>query len=112
MEKIIDRIRLGNETLAEQPRLAARFMKKLPLRTAVCRNAIWLAALFFAVVAAAQNIYQLTPLSGFGSHGDGSVRPGDIPTLDAAYNQRGMAYDQVLTNLISVDTHTGQAGSD
>src|SRR4051812_9144285 len=68
----------------------------------------------------AQNIYQLQPLAGFGSHSDGSLRPGDPLTFnlsnnalfDNASNQRGMAYDPVLTNLVIVDTHTGGSGSD
>src|SRR5436309_1846184 len=68
----------------------------------------------------AQNIYQLQPLSGFGSHTDGSIRPGDTLTFnlsnnalfDNASNERGMAYDPVLTNLVIVDTHTGGGGSD
>src|SRR6266478_3346316 len=68
-------------------------------------------ALGFFSVSEAQNIYQLLPLAGFGSHGDGSLRPGDNH-LDNAYNQRGMSYDPLSTNLVLVDTRTGQAASD
>jgi len=32
--------------------------------------------------------------------------------LDNAYNQRGMAFDPLSTNLVLVDTHTGQGASD
>ena len=59
----------------------------------------------------AQNIYQLQPLTSFGTHGDGSVRSGDS-IFDSAFNQRGMAFDPVLTNVIVVDTHTGTGASD
>src|SRR5882672_2176084 len=68
-------------------------------------------ALGFLSVAHSQNIYQLSPLSGFGPHNDGSLRPGDSH-LDNAYNQRGMAFDPLSTNLVLVDTHTGQGASD
>src|ERR1041385_8983329 len=67
--------------------------------------------LLAAFAASAQSIYQLQPLSGFGSHGDGSVRLGEINTLDNGANQRGMAYDPGLTNLVLVDTHSGGGGS-
>jgi hypothetical protein len=73
----------------------------------------------FSLVANAQNIYQLIPLNTFGSHSDGSLRPGDNPPsslgsqglFDTGFNQRGMAYDPVLTNLVIVDTHSGSGGS-
>src|SRR5947208_2694542 len=68
-------------------------------------------ALLCAGAAMGQSIYQLTPLSTFGSHGDGSLRPGEAH-LDNQFNQRGMAYDPVLTNLVVVDTHSGSGGSD
>src|SRR6266566_6741335 len=68
----------------------------------------------------AQNIYQLQPLPGFGSHGDGSIHPGDVravnlgnqPLFDNQSNERGMAYDPTQTNVIVVDTHTGAGSSD
>jgi hypothetical protein len=70
-------------------------------------------ALFSCVTSPinAQTIYQLTPIPTFGTHGDGSLRPGEGP-FDALTNQRGMAYDPTQTNLIVVDTHTGPAASD
>src|SRR5262245_13730423 len=68
----------------------------------------------------AQNTYQLQPLSAFGNHSDGSLRPNDTralnlnndPLMDNLSNQRGVAYDPLLTNLVVVDTHTGGGGSD
>jgi hypothetical protein len=73
----------------------------------------------FGLVANAQNIYQLIPLNTFGSHSDGSIRPGDNPPstlgsqalIDTGFNQRGVAYDPVLTNLVMVDSHSGSGGS-
>src|SRR3954447_4216022 len=59
----------------------------------------------------AQNIYQLVPIDTFGTHGDGSVRPGEV-VFDSLFNVRGMSFDPVLTNVIVVDTHTAQGGSD
>src|SRR5262249_15661310 len=63
--------------------------------------------------------YQLTPLNNFGTHSDGSIRPADNPPsslgsqglFDTGFNQRGMAYDPVLSNLVIVDTHSGSGGS-
>jgi hypothetical protein len=81
-------------------------MKKLFL----CSFAIIL-AFAFCVTGTAQNIYQLQPLSTFGSHGDGSIRSGES-IFDSGSNQRGMAYDPVLTNLVIVDTHSGAGFSD
>src|SRR4051812_1130847 len=74
----------------------------------------------FSFQSLGQNIYQLQPLSTFSTHGDGSLRPGDPiasnlgsqPLFDNASNQRGMAYDPTLTNLVIVDTHTGPGASD
>src|SRR5882757_6873702 len=72
-------------------------------------------------IVQAQNIYQLQPLPGFGSHGDGSLRPNDIravnlsgsqPLFDNGSNERGMAYDATQTNIVIVDTHTGASSSD
>jgi hypothetical protein len=59
----------------------------------------------------AQNIYQMIPIGTFGTHSDGSLQPGDFP-FDNGFNQRGMAFDPVLTNVVVVDTHTGTGGSD
>jgi hypothetical protein len=73
----------------------------------------------FSLVANAQNIYQLIPLDTFGTHSDGSIRPGDNPPstlgsqglFDTGFDQRGVAYDPVLTNLVIVDSHSGSGGS-
>src|SRR6478672_5048449 len=65
----------------------------------------------FYFSAAAQPIFQLQPLSGFGLHSDGSVRPGES-VFDSSSNQRGMAFDPILNHLVLVDTHTGAGGSD
>lgn len=73
----------------------------------------------FSLVANAQSIYQLIPLDSFGTHSDGSIRPGDNPPstlgsqalFDTGFNQRGVAYDPILTNLVVVDTHSGSGGS-
>src|SRR5438105_4035559 len=62
----------------------------------------------------AQNNYTLNPLTSFGGNGDGSIRPGQsigVLTLDADFNQRGLACDPLTTNLVLVDTHSGSAGS-
>jgi hypothetical protein len=73
----------------------------------------------FAQVGKSQTIFQLTPLPDFGTHSDGSIRPGDNPPsnlgpqalFDTGFNQRGVAYDPILTNLVIVDTHSGSGGS-
>src|SRR5580765_6642709 len=41
------------------------------------------------------------------------IQPGDSPTAPVStngFNMRGMAYDPVSSNLVFVDTHTGQNG--
>src|SRR5947209_10623342 len=73
----------------------------------------------FCSLANAQTIYQLSPLSTFGTHSDGTIRPGDNPPstlgsqglFDTGFNQRGMAFDPVSNNIIVVDTHSGSGGS-
>src|SRR5215831_17837312 len=73
----------------------------------------------FAQIGKSQTIFQLTPLPNFGTHSDGSIRPGDNPPsnlgsqalFDTGFNQRGVAYDPILTNLVIVDTHSGSGGS-
>ncbi len=59
----------------------------------------------------AQTSFSLTPLATFGTRGDGSIQPGDTFYVDSGFNQRGIAFDPVSTNLVFVDTHSGQNGS-
>lgn len=88
----------------------------------------------------AQTSYTLDSASDFGTHGDGSIRPGDIigtnpqngntvyisslnnvgaqtgdltanPNQTNGFNQRGMTYDNVTGHLIFVDTRTGSGGA-
>jgi hypothetical protein len=73
----------------------------------------------FAQMGKSQTIYQLTPLADFGTHSDGSIRPGDNPPsnvgsqalFDTGFNERGMAYDPASNNIVIVDTHSGSGGS-
>ena len=66
-----------------------------------------------------QNNYTLSPYATFGPNGDGSVKPGDLPYVEAqdvptgstGFHQRGLAYDPVSGNLVYVDTHSGSGGS-
>src|SRR5437868_1955585 len=48
---------------------------------------------------------QLQPVPAFGSHGDGSLRPGDRPYLTSDGNgyQRGMAYNPLTGHLLVVN---------
>ncbi len=59
-------------------------------------------------IAAYGDVITLQPLTTFGSHGDGSVRPGDLtPDLSATGQlQRGMAYNATTGHLLVVDRST------
>src|SRR2546421_4964602 len=76
-----------------------------------------LVLLLVGSTAKAQNIYQFSPLPSFGSHGDGTIRPGDRSFLGpnnsdtAGFNQRGLGCDPTTTNLVLVDAQTGSGGS-
>ncbi|HSU56227.1 MAG TPA: immunoglobulin domain-containing protein [Candidatus Dormibacteraeota bacterium] len=61
--------------------------------------------------ANAQNIYQFSALPAFGSHGDGSIRPTDRTWLDTGFNQRGLAFDPINTNLVLVNAQSGSGGA-
>ncbi|MBA4150204.1 MAG: immunoglobulin domain-containing protein [Verrucomicrobia bacterium] len=70
--------------------------------------ALWSALLLSAAVVDAQNL-RLSPLSGFGINGDGSIRPGDLPYLTGNNrDQRGMAYRSATDHLVVVN----RAGSE
>jgi hypothetical protein len=64
-------------------------------------------ALGWIVSAALAQNYRLEPLTTFGPHGDGSLRPGDnghgFLTADGARYQRGMAYNPVTGHLLVVN---------
>src|SRR6266498_2131542 len=72
-----------------------------------------------AQIAKSQTIYQLTPLPNFGTHSDGSIRPGDNPPsnlgsqalFDTGFNVRGMAYNPGSNSIVIVDAHSGSGGS-
>src|SRR5947207_2632406 len=102
----------------------------------------YLLALFICLTLTsvkAQTTYTLDDASGFGGHGDGSIRPGDsigtspltgndvkictlngvgtqpgdliaAPVQTNGFNQRGMTYDPITGNLVFVDTRTGSGG--
>lgn len=55
---------------------------------------------------------QLVPLTSFGTNGDGTIRPGDVPFLtgDGSRYQRGMAYNPTTGHLIIVNRYP--AGSE
>jgi hypothetical protein len=63
-----------------------------------------LAALALQAAVSAQTL-QLQPLAGFGTNGDGSLRPGDRPylTADGNSSQRGMAYNPVTGHVLIVN---------
>ena len=64
------------------------------------------------LVCAAPDI-RLEPLTTFGPHGDGSLRPGDHPFLtagDSDYYQRGLAYNPTTGHLILVNRNPANAG--
>src|SRR6266496_4367101 len=93
--------------------MAAKHSTVVPNSMKTCFRSlvVSLMAFSFFPVLQAQTIYQLMPITTFGTHGDGSIRPGEL-FFDSLFNQRGMAYDPVLTNVIVVDTHTGSGSSD
>lgn len=80
-------------------------MKKfLRLITGLIAVALW------AHIAQAQtNFNTLSGISTFGSHSDGTVRPGDVPWLTTTNSQRGFAYNPVTSHLILVDRQVGGA---
>jgi hypothetical protein len=67
-----------------------------------------LLALTTSVTSASTQLV-LAPLSTFGTHGDGTVQPGDFPflTSDGSRFQRGMAYNPTTGHLIIVDRNPG-----
>ncbi len=69
-------------------------------------RAFILLAAALAISADAQ-VVTMQPLATFGSHGDGSLQPGDHPFLTSASQfQRGMAYNPTTGNLLVVDRST------
>src|SRR2546421_4722945 len=62
-----------------------------------------LLALLTIITSASGQILKLTPLSTFGTNGDGSIRPGDADYLNGSSQiQRGMAWNPVTGHLILV----------
>ena len=61
----------------------------------------------FLTLAVQAQVLVMQPVTTFGTHGDGSVRPGDVLCLTAAGQlQRGMAYNPITGNLLVVDRAT------
>ncbi|MDB6026094.1 MAG: Immunoglobulin I-set domain protein [Verrucomicrobiales bacterium] len=56
-----------------------------------------------SIPANAQTTKVLTPLGSFGSHADGSLRPGDVGYVSENTYQRGLAYNPATGNLIFID---------
>lgn len=58
-----------------------------------------------AFIGSASAQFQLVPLASFGTNGDGTIRPGDLPFLtgDGSRYQRGMAYNSTTGHLIIVN---------
>lgn len=81
------------------------------MRTFCILAVVYLAEWFGATVCPAQEVKTLAPLTTFGIHGDGSLRPGDQPWIETIFNQRGIAYDPVTDRVVYVDTRSGTAGS-
>ena len=72
-------------------------MRKIILLTSV------LCALGIIGFDASAQIAKLTPLTTFGTNGDGSLRPGDVDYLNAnGQLQRGLAWNPVTGHLILV----------
>jgi hypothetical protein len=73
------------------------------------RTGVLLLAMALAGVAVCPQAIavQLVPLSSFGPHNDGTLRPGDVPFLtgDGSRFQRGMAYNPATRNLIIVNRY-------
>ena len=54
----------------------------------------------------------MQPLTTFGTNGDGSLRPNDVPALTATNQfQRGMAYNPTTGHLLVVDRSSQYAGA-
>lgn len=70
-----------------------------PFRTSLVASLLLIA---FGSIASAQ---QLTPLTGFGTNSDGTIRPGDeaFLTSDGSRYQRGMAYNPVTGHVLVVN---------
>jgi hypothetical protein len=63
-----------------------------------------------SVLSAQAQITVMQPLTTFGTNGDGSLRPGDIPQLTSASQlQRGMAYNPATGHLLLVDRSTNSS---
>jgi hypothetical protein len=71
------------------------------------RSIATLAMVTFLTVAAHAQLTVMQPVTAFGTHGDGSVRPGDVTGLTAdSQLQRGMAYNPTTGHLLYVDRST------
>jgi Ig-like domain-containing protein len=81
-------------------------MKKLLISILIPLGCALLAASSQAQVLVMQ------PLATFGTHGDGSVRPNDVPALTATNQlQRGVAYNPLTGHLLVVDRSSQYSGS-
>ncbi len=69
------------------------------------------AGFLFASIASAQTTKVLTPLSSFGPHSDGTLRPGDAAYVTGGSYQRGLSYNPATGNLIFVDRQADGNGS-
>src|SRR6266508_6622628 len=56
------------------------------------------------LTAAEAQVVVMQPLTTFGTNGEGSLRPGDVPFLTSASQfQRGLAYNPTTGHLLVVD---------
>src|SRR6478609_7691454 len=61
---------------------------------------------------ASAQIVVMQPLTTFGTNGDGSLRPNDVPALTATNQlQRGMAYNPTTGHLLVVDRSTAYSSA-
>lgn len=81
-------------------------MKKISLLSLVL-----LVAVAFCGNVAAQTVKSLTLLTTFGTRGDGSLQPGDVPFVTSGASQRGVAYNPATGNIIYVDREADGGGS-
>jgi hypothetical protein len=87
--------------------MAVHFMKNFSFLS-LC---LLLATFAPSTAAFGQTHPVLNPLTTFGPHGDGSLRPGDRAYVTTGSFQRGVSYNPTTGNLIFIDRVAGGGGS-
>ncbi|MDB6121373.1 MAG: Immunoglobulin I-set domain protein [Pedosphaera sp.] len=71
--------------------------------------------LFVSIVSSvnsqAQSVYSLSPLTAFGTRGDGTIQTGDTTNLTTGNFQRGHSYDPLNSTVVLIDRQAGGGGT-